>query len=194
MVTTSSLTELPKTALFKVLAGSILRTLLGFLAIFWALSLVPQNPDASLWRPISIVVVAFGVYTILFRRQMRRIENSRFPAVTSLEAMILIATMFLAFFASMYVMMSAGDPSSFTEPLSHFTAFYFALTVLATVGFGDITPVSDGARLVCMLQMAIDIVFIAALVRVISSAAQKSSAAKAARAKDSSGDPLVTDV
>jgi hypothetical protein len=121
---------------------------------------------------------------------MRRIEHSRFPAVTALEAMILIATMFLAFFASMYVMMSAGDPSSFTEPLSHFTAFYFALTVLATVGFGDITPVSDGARLVCMLQMAIDIVFIAALVRVISSAAQKSSAAKAARAKASSGEAL----
>jgi len=190
MATTPSITELPKTALVKVLVGSIIRTLFGFLAIFWALSLVPQNPDASLWRPISIVVVAFGVYTIMFRRQMRRIENSRFPAVTSIEAMILIATMFLAFFASMYVMMSAGDPSSFTEPLSHFTAFYFSLTVLATVGFGDITPVSDSARLVCMLQMAIDIVFIAALVRVVSSAAQKSSAAKVARAKASSGEAL----
>ena len=193
MATTPSLTELPKIALVKVLVGSIIRTLLGFLSIFWALSLVPQNPDASLWRPIAILVVSFGVYAILFRRQMRRIELGRFPAVNAIEAMILIAAMFLAVFASMYVMMSASDPSSFTEPLSHFTAFYFALTVLATVGFGDITPVGDGARLVCMVQMAIDIVFLAVLVRVISSAAQKSSAAKAAKAKGSSGE-LLTDL
>ena len=45
---------------------------------------------------------------------------------------------------------------SFTEPLDSFTAYYYALTVLATVGFGDIAPTigasalghdgADGAR------------------------------------------------
>jgi len=193
MATKASFTELPKSERIKILVGSIIRTILGFLAVIWALSLVPENPDASLWRPIAIVVVAFAVYATFFRRQIRKIENSRYPTVSSLEALILIATMFLAFFASIYIMMSASDPKSFTEPLTHFTAFYFALTVLATVGFGDITPVADGARLACMIQMAIDIVFIAAMIRVVSSAAQKSSAFKAAKAKGSS-DPLMTNL
>jgi len=193
MATKASFTELPKSERIKILVGSIIRTILGFLAVIWALSLVPENPDASLWRPIAIVVVAFAVYATFFRRQIRKIENSRYPTVSSIEALILIATMFLAFFASIYIMMSASDPNSFTEPLTHFTAFYFALTVLATVGFGDITPVADGARLACMIQMAIDIVFIAAMIRVVSSAAQKSSAFKAAKAKGSS-DPLMTNL
>ena len=193
MATKASFTELPKSERIKILVGSIIRTILGFLAVIWALSLVPENPDASLWRPIAIVVVAFGVYATFFRRQIRKIENSRYPTVSSIEALILIATMFLAFFASIYVMMSASDPNSFTEPLTHFTAFYFALTVLATVGFGDITPVADGARLACMIQMAIDIVFIAAMIRVVSSAAQKSSAFKAAKAQGNS-DSLVSDL
>jgi len=42
---------------------------------------------------------------------------------------------------------------------------------LATVGFGDITPVSTVARATAMVQMAIDIAFIAVLVRIISSVA-----------------------
>lgn len=175
------------------MVGSLTRTFLGFLAILWALSLVPESADSSLWRPVAILVIAIGVYATFFRRQIRKIENSRYPAVSAIEALILIASMFLAVFAAIYVMMSAADPNSFTEQLGHFTAFYFALTVLATVGFGDITPVSDGARLACMVQMAIDIVFIAAMIRIISSAAQKSSAFRSAQAQGNS-DPLVTDV
>ncbi|MDP2288397.1 MAG: potassium channel family protein [Actinomycetota bacterium] len=168
---------------FKVIAASILRTAVGFIAIMWALSLVPETPDYTLWRPILIVVFGVTMYIFFFTRQLRRVSNSRFPAVSAFETLILVAAMFLAFFAAIYVMMSASDPSSFTEPLDHFSAFYFALTVLATVGFGDITPVQGNARLVCMVQMGIDIVFIAVLIRAVSSAAQNSSAYKARAAE-----------
>jgi len=193
MATPAPLKDLPKSARIKILVGSLVRTFLGFIAILWALSLVPETVDSTLWQPIAILVVAIGIYVVFFRRQIRKIENSRYPGVSAVEALILIAGMFLAVFAAIYVMMSAADPTSFTEQLDHFTAFYFALTVLATVGFGDITPVGEGARLACMIQMAIDIVFIAAMIRVISSAAQKSSAFKALQSKDES-DPHVSNV
>ncbi len=162
--------------LYGVLAASVLRTVAGFIAIMWALSLVPESADSTLLRPVFIVIVGVTIYVFFYRRQLRRVSNSRFPMVAALEALILAAVMFLAFFAAIYVMMSASDPTSFSEPLDHFNAFYFALTVLATVGFGDITPVQANARLVCMVQMAIDIGFIAVLVRSVSSAAQSSSA------------------
>jgi voltage-gated potassium channel len=68
-------------------------------------------------------------------------------------------------------MLSTADASAFSEDLDHFTAYYFSLTILATVGFGDITPVSNVARATAMVQMAIDIAFIAVLVRIISSVA-----------------------
>jgi voltage-gated potassium channel len=45
--------------------------------------------------------------------------------------------------------------------------------VLATVGFGDIAPNSVPARSVTMVQMALDIAFIAVLIRVMGGAAKK---------------------
>jgi voltage-gated potassium channel len=188
-----TLTELPKPKMIGVLALSLLRTLLGMLVILWALSLVPQTADASLWRPIAIVLIGLTVYGYLFVRQIRKIEHARFPAVSAIEALILTATMFLALFAGIYVMMSAANPNAFTEDLDHFNAFYFALTVLATVGFGDITPATGSARLVCMIQMSIDIVFIAVMVRTLTGAAQKSMAFKKAKAAGVK-DPLIDDI
>ena len=182
-----------KWELTRVIARSVVRTLLCLLAILWALWLVPETPDYTLWRPIAIIVGGAALYIFFFRRQLRRIEHSRFPTVTAFEGLIIVAVMFLAFFATIYVMMSAGDPASFTEPLDHFTAFYFALTVLATVGFGDITPVLGAARLACMIQMAIDIVLIAVLVRAVTSAAQRSAAYRKGLAAGKS-DSMVRDL
>jgi hypothetical protein len=116
----------------------------------------------------------------MFSRQISKVKSAKHPIFRSAEALLVVATMFLAVFASAYVMISAQEATAFTESLNHFTAFYFSLTVLATVGFGDITPVSDTARLVCMVQMALDIVFIATAVKVLGGAAQGALKARAA--------------
>ena len=92
--------------------------------------------------------------------------------------------MFLAVFAVVYGIISSQAPGSFTEDLDHFNAFYFALTVLATVGFGDITPVSEGARLACMVQMALDIAFIGAAVKILGGTAQRAVHARRAKSAD----------
>ena len=47
------------------------------------------------------------------------------------------------------------------------------MTVLATVGFGDITPVTIPARSVAMVQMGFDIAFIAVAVRIVSGTANQ---------------------
>lgn len=155
----------------RLVSASVLRILVGFTVIWLALSVVPETPGVELAGPI-LVVVAFGaLYVWYFRRQLKKIKRSKFPQLAAVEALILIATMFLAVFAAIYVMESTAVPSAFSEDLDHFNAYYFALTILATVGFGDITPVSTVARATAMVQMAIDIAFIAVLVRIISTVA-----------------------
>ena len=106
-------------------------------------------------------------------RQIRGVYKARYPTLRAAEALILIAAMFLAIFSIVYVTISLEDPSSFTEPLDSFSAYYYALTVLATVGFGDIAPTTVPARSVTMVQMALDIAFIAVLIRVMGGAAKK---------------------
>jgi voltage-gated potassium channel len=162
-----------------LLLASVARTVVGMAFIFLALSLVPQRPDASIVLPVLMVVFGIIGYGWFFAHQVKKVTHARYPAVRSVEALILVATMFLAVFAVVYGIISAQVPGSFTEPLDHFTAYYFALTVLATVGFGDITPVGDGARIACMVQMALDIAFIGAAVKILGGTAQRAMRARA---------------
>jgi voltage-gated potassium channel len=154
-----------------VIARSILRTLLGIIFIAVMLAFVPAGVDGAIWIPLGGIILVLVVYVWYFRLQLRRIRKSKYPNIQAGEALILVATMFLAIFAIAYDLMSQANPGSFTEVLDRFSAFYFAVTVLATVGFGDITPVTTAARSVAMLQMAIDIAFIAVAVKIVSGAA-----------------------
>ena len=154
-------------------AQVILRMFLGFWVIVWMLNLVPDEPDGRVLFPCLIAVLAIAIYAWFFRHQLRSIDASRFPTLRAAEALVLVAAMFLAIFAMIYVMISQATPQAFTEDLNAFTAYYFSLTVLATVGFGDITPVSVLARSITMVQMALDLVFIAVLIRVVGGAARR---------------------
>ena len=49
-------------------------------------------------------------------------------------------------FSAIYLAISHGNGGNFTEPLDHIRALYLTITVFSTVGFGDITPRTDCAR------------------------------------------------
>jgi len=137
------------------------------------LALVPEQPEPSLALPIVIAVGSTALYVWFFIRQIKGVYKARYPMLRAMEALILVGAMFLGIFAMIYVMISATNSSAFTEELDPFNAYYFALTVLATVGFGDITPSTTVARSVAMVQMAVDIAFIAVLIRIMGGAAKR---------------------
>jgi hypothetical protein len=72
--------------------------------------------------------------------------------------------------------MARADPAAFGGELSRTEALYFSITMLSTVGFGDITPKTDPARAVIMIQMVADLVLVGAIVKLISGAASHRSA------------------
>ena len=75
-------------------------------------------------------------------------------------------------FAALYLSLSQASTTHFSEPLNHTGAIYLAITVFSTVGFGDITPESDLARIVLSIQMLLDLVVIGAVVRLLTTAAK----------------------
>jgi hypothetical protein len=75
-------------------------------------------------------------------------------------------------FAATYVLIAESGDANFGGPLSRTDALYFTVTVLSTVGFGDITPKSEMARLVVTVQMLANLALIGLGARTLLGAAQ----------------------
>ena len=103
------------------------------------------------------MLVGLLVFVGVAAWQVKTITGSRYPAVRAVEALGLIFPLYLLIFASTYFVMQRVSAASFTEPLTRTDALYFSVTVFSTVGFGDIAPKSEVARVVLIVQMLGDL-------------------------------------
>ena len=147
--------ELDKAARRHVVVVAAAR-LVAFLAIILFLYFaIPiggfndHNPAGAWIRLLGVLLVFLSALAL----QLRMIIAADVPQVRAAEAVVETILMFLCLFALLYTSMSITDPSAFTEPLSRVDALYFTTVTFATVGFGDITPVSQLARAVVTVQM-----------------------------------------
>ncbi|WP_433782606.1 potassium channel family protein [Actinomycetospora sp. CA-101289] len=117
---------------------------------------LPLRTSVDLGTVIRLAVglVALG---LLVAWQLRGIARSPYPALRAIETLAVVIPLFLLLFAAAYTLMSQAQPASFSEEMSRTDAVYFSVTVFATVGFGDISPVSDPARVVVTIQMIADL-------------------------------------
>lgn len=154
---------------------SVLRTWLVVGALVVAYSLAPWDrwDDASrgsLVRSLALWLTAVVLAVVV---EVRAVLRSAKPWLRALQAAVLSLVLLLLPFSTAYGGMSASDPSAFTEPLTRVDAVYFTVTVFATVGFGDIAPVSEPARILVTVQMLADLVLIGVIVKILVGAAQR---------------------
>ena len=128
----------------------------------------PWNGDTAVRILIGLLVFA-GIAVW----QVRSIIGSRYPGIRAFEALGLILPFYLLVFASTYLVMQRASAANFTQPLTRTDALYFAVTVFSTVGFGDITPKSEAARVVLIVQMLGDLALLGAGVRVLLGAVRR---------------------
>ena len=168
-----------KKDLYLELFYTVLRTIGLVLVISLILSRSPKEQNFQSLGVIVGMIVLATIYVLFFIRSIRAVRKSQFPGIRAGEAMMSSGILLLAIFASIYSLISLQDPEAFTEVLTPFSSMYFSLTILATVGFGDIAPSTVPARPVAMAQMVLDLVFIGVLVRVLTNAAKRSIASRA---------------
>ncbi len=136
----------------------------------------PVSRSQAIVLVILVVLVWAVIFVLVFRWQLRRILEASNPQPRMIEALAILFVLFLGIFAKAYHFLSSAYPASFSEPLDFFSASYFALTaltVLATVGFGDISPLTPIARSLAMTQMVLDLVLLGVAVQIITGAASK---------------------
>ena len=105
--------------------------------------------------------------------QVRTITGSRYPGLKAAQALGLILPLYLLVFASTYYVMERVSAANFSQPLTKTDALYFTVTVFSTVGFGDITPKSEPARIVLIVQMLGDLAVLGPGVRVLLGAVRR---------------------
>ncbi len=139
------------------------------LVLYVLLPLDRSGTGASL----AYLVVGGAVFLATLVWQVQRIMTDDYPQLRALESVGVAIPLLIVVFASTYVAMSAHLPASFSQPLTRIRGLYFTIATLSTVGYGDIVPRSDIARLVVMVQMLLDLALVAVLVRLLAHAARR---------------------
>jgi len=138
------------------------------LTVYYLLPLTKPTGLEAVFR----VVAAFVIFAGTLVWQVRRIRRSRLPRLRAVEALGVLVPLLLVLFAGLYLSMSHASGTSFSEPLNDTGALYLSVTVFSTVGVGDITPVSDAARILVGVQMLIDLLVLGAVIRLLFNAAR----------------------
>lgn len=121
---------------------------------------------------IGLLIVSLIVIMVLIAVEARAIVSADYPGLRAVQALALTAAFLLFIFSVTYVVMDAQTSGAFNVPLTRLDSLYFTVTVFGTVGFGDITAVSQTARAIVTVQMLFDFVFLGVAVRAIASAVE----------------------
>jgi hypothetical protein len=99
--------------------------------------------------------------------EVRGILASRRPRLRAIRLLALALPLLLVLFAATYVTVNGQQAGAFTESLSRTDALYFTVTTFATVGFGDIAPKTELARVLVTVQMLIGLLIVGVIAKVV---------------------------
>jgi voltage-gated potassium channel len=112
------------------------------------------------------LIVTVLLLVVIMAWQIRSITLSPTPTLRAVEAVAVALPLFILSIASTFFLMSQSNGESFTERLTRTDALYFAVTVLSTVGFGDIAPVTQSARIAVTIQIILDLLLVGVGLRI----------------------------
>jgi len=154
----------------RALLGALARstaTSLALLVLYFTAPLDAGPLAVSFWLVAGLALVG-----VLVTWQVRSIARAPYPRLRAVEAACSTLPLFLLLFAATHFELDQLKPGSYSQTMTRIDALYFVMTVFTTVGFGDITPVTEVARVVVMLQMLGDVIFIGLIARVLLGAVQ----------------------
>jgi len=167
----------------RPIATTLARTVGSVTAVLLLYYLLPVGSPFGWGTALALLGGLVGL-ALLTVWQLHSVLRSPHPGLRATETLAVTVSLFLVLFAVGYQQIAATDPSAFSEPLNRTDTLYFVITVFATVGFGDISPVSAGARVLASLQMLGDLVLVGLAVKAMLSTVERAKQGNAARSSD----------
>jgi hypothetical protein len=155
----------------RAVIGMMISVALAWALLFGIYYLIPFTDRTSAQSLVRLVLgIAFFAGVLAW--QLRQVTRAELPGLRAIHALGVAIPLFLLVFAVVYLSLSQSSTTRFSEPLNHTGALYLVVTIFSTVGFGDITPKGELARIVASIQMLLDLVVIGAVVRLLTTAAK----------------------
>lgn len=156
IVTLGRYDDLPAAARRRLIFGAVVRPVLTTTALLLLYYLMPlgerdRSPSAF------VLLIGLILVGVLLSLQIRQISFAEHPRLRAIEALSFTLPLFILLFATVYYEVARSAPASFSEQLTRTDSLYFTVTVFSTVGFGDITAVSQTARVLVMIQIIGDL-------------------------------------
>ncbi|MEU6661623.1 potassium channel family protein [Streptomyces sp. NPDC046821] len=152
--------------LWAVLKASVTPVVL--LVLYYVLPLDQAVGSAeAIWFLVGFLAFAAVVWW-----QAYSITHHPHPRLRAIQALTTTVPVFLLVFAGTYFLLDAAAHDSFSESLNRTDSLYFTVTVFTTVGFGDITPKTETARVLVMFQMLGGLVLVGLVAKLFLGAVQ----------------------
>jgi len=155
----------------RAVVGMMISVALAWALLFGIYYLIPFT-DRTGAESLVRLVLGIAFFAGVLAWQLRQVTRAELPGLRAIHGLGVAIPLFLLVFAAVYLSLSQSSATRFSEPLNHTGALYLVITVFSTVGFGDITPEDDLARIVASTQMLLDLVVLGAVVRLLTTAAK----------------------
>jgi hypothetical protein len=139
-------------------------TVIGLIATYY---LIPMTGQVW-WLGFVLGPVAAVVLVPLAFRNARRILTGKHPLAEVVRALAVVVAVLVLGFAASYYALEHHWPGEVDGLRTKTDAMYFSITTVATVGYGDIHPTGQLARLIASVHMLANVVLIGVSVRLVS--------------------------
>lgn len=124
------------------------------------------------WIGALIGLAAIGAILPFTIIRVQRIRSSDYPHLVAIEALLVLFTALVTGFAAIYLAIDRNG-GQFDGLGTRIDAVYFTVTTLSTVGFGDITPIGQKARVLVVVQIILQFSLVAFGARLVMGAAKE---------------------
>jgi len=167
----TSFEDLDRTQQRRLALRSAMRIVTSTVILVALYALLPAASKSSA-RTLITLFIGLAVFTGMLVWQVLSIIDAEFPEVRAVETLALAVPLLIVVFAFTYLSLSHAHVANFSEPLDHVGAVYFTVTVISTVGFGDIVARTDVARILVCVQILLDLGLLVGIARTVVFAAR----------------------
>ncbi len=141
---------------------SVARTVLvlfGVTAVFLLLPVQAFNLSDTI-RIVAVFLIGLAGIAFLIVWQVMAYRDAKISGRARLQGLIVALYVAVLFFALSYYLMALSGPEQIAGLKTRMDALYFSLTIMSTVGFGDVHAESQASRAIVSLHLAFNLLFV----------------------------------